>query len=69
MISVVGRIAKIPQLSFVLQLSSVSSTPLPVYLSLSISLCFYVNLLLNSHPGEGRRELQMYPQTKDKTSL
>lgn len=67
MISVVGRIAKIPQLSFVLQLSSVSSTPLPV--SLYISLCFYVNLLLKSHPGEGRRELQMYPQTKDKTSL
>lgn len=37
MISVVGRIAKIPQLSFVLQLSSVSSTPLPV--SLSLFLC------------------------------
>lgn len=40
MISVVGRIAKIPQLSFVLQLSSVSSTPLPV------SLSFYISLFL-----------------------
>lgn len=45
MISVVGRIAKIPQLSFVLLLSSVSSTPLPVslslyiYISLSLFLC------------------------------
>lgn len=39
MISVVGRIAKIPQLSFVLQLSSVSSTPLPISLYLSLFLC------------------------------
>lgn len=55
MISVVGRIAKIPQLSFVLQLSSVSSTPLPVSLSLYISL-FLCKFAVEVAPRGGGEE-------------
>lgn len=59
MINVVGRIAKIPQLSFVLQLSSVSlslSPSVSVSLSLSVCKCMY-------------KCVNVSPQTKDKTSL